>query len=103
MPSIMQPSGRDAGAERTGGGLDARRPPVLRVAGALAVELAEALDVVELDGQLTQPFVLRVDGLDGGQVQERVEQHRRVAARQHEAVAVRPDRIIGIEAQEALP
>src|SRR5262249_4460901 len=37
------------------------------------------------------------------QVEDRVEQHRRVAGREHEAVAVRPDRIARVEAQEALP
>ena len=53
--------------------------------------------------QLAEPLVLRVDRLHAGQVQHRVEQHRRVAHRQHEAIAVRPDRIVGIEAQELLP
>ena len=38
-----------------------------------------------------------------GQVQQRVEQHRAVAGRQHEAVAVRPARIGGVELQEPGP
>src|SRR5262249_7499877 len=66
-------AGRDAGAERTGRRLDARGPAVLRMARALAVELAEALDVVELHRQLAEALVLGVDGLDAGQVQQRVD------------------------------
>ena len=41
-------------AERAGGRLDARGPAVLGVAGALAVELAELLDVVERDRRLAE-------------------------------------------------
>ena len=73
------------------------------MAGAGAVELAEALDGVERHRRLAERLVVGVDRLDAGQVQERVEQHRGVADRQHEAVAVRPDRLLGIVAQEALP
>ena len=40
---------------------------------------------------------------DAGQVQQRIEQGRGVARRQHEAVAVGPDRVGGIEAQKLLP
>ena len=89
--------------ERAGRGLDAGGPAVLRMARALRVELAEALDVVERDRQLAQALVLRVDRLHAGQVQQGVEQHRGVADGQHEAVAVRPDRVLGIEAEESLP
>ena len=39
--------------------------------------------------------------LVAGQMQQRVEQHRAVAGRQHEAVAVRPGRVGGIEFEEA--
>ncbi len=96
-------AGGHAGAQRTRRRLDAGRPPVLRVARALAVELAEPFDVLQLDRQLAQPLVLRVHRLHAGQVQQRVDQHGGVAARQHEPVAVGPDRVVGIEAQEALP
>ena len=95
--------GRHALAERTGRRLDARRPAVLRVARAARVDLAEALDVVERDGQLAEPLVGRVDGLHAGEVQQRVEQRRRVADREHEAIAARPDRVVRVEAQELLP
>jgi hypothetical protein len=49
--------GRHALAERAGRRLDARRPAVLRVARAARVDLAEALDVLERDGQLAEPLV----------------------------------------------
>ena len=71
--------------------------------GTAAVELAEALDVFQLDGQLAQRFVLRVDGLHAAEMQQRIKQHGGVAVGEHEAVAVGPDGIFGIEAQEVLP
>ena len=96
-------AGRDALTERPRGRLDARGPAVLRMAGAAAVELPEAFDVVEGHGQLAERFVFRVDGLDFGEVQERIEQHRCVAHGQDEPVAVRPDGVVRIEAQVSLP
>src|SRR4029453_462461 len=62
-----------AGAQRSGGGLDARGPAVLRVTRALAVELPEALDVIELHRELTQPLVLRIHRLHARQVRGRVD------------------------------
>jgi hypothetical protein len=53
------------------------------MAGRQRAELAEALDLVE-----------RHVGV-AGEMQQRIEQHRAVAGRQHEAVAVRPVRIGG--------
>ena len=38
--------------------------------------------------------------VEAGEVQQRVEQHRAVAGRQHEAVAVGPVRVGGVELQE---
>jgi hypothetical protein len=35
---------------------------------ALAVELAETLDVVERDRQFAEPLVVRIDRLDAGEV-----------------------------------
>ena len=61
---------------------------VLGVAGGAAAELAEALQLVE-----------RHVGV-AGQMQQRIEQHRAVAGRQHEAVAVGPVGLGGIEFQE---
>ena len=94
---------RDALPERARGRLDTARPAVLRVAGALRAELAEALQVVERDGRLAEDLVVGVDRAHAGQVEERPEEGGGVARGEHEPVAVRPDRVGGIEAQEALP
>ena len=96
-------AGRDPLAERAGGGLDPGGQPVLGMPRALRAELAEALDVVETDRGLADHLVIRVDRPDPGQIEERVEQHRGVTVGEDEAVAVRPDRVLGIEAQEPLP
>ena len=62
---------------------------VLRMPGRERAELAEALDL--LDGHR----------LVAEEMQQRIEQHRAVAGREHEAVAVGPARIGRIEFQEA--
>jgi len=59
--------------------------------------------VVIIDPAQVGELILRVDGLDAREVQQRVEEHRAMARRQHEAVAVRPKRVVWIEAQELLP
>ncbi len=79
---------RQALPQRAGGRLDAVEQEILRVPGAGAAELAEVADVVH-----RRPRV-------AGQVQQRVDQHRAVAGRQHEAVAVGPVRIGRIELQD---
>ena len=71
---------REALAQRAGGGFHARGLVALRVAGGLAVQLAEVL-------QLLQRQVV------AGQVQQRVLQHRAVAVGQDETVAVEPVRV----------
>ena len=76
-------------AERPGGGFDAGGVAVLRVSGRERAELAEALDLV--DGHR----------LVAGEIQQRIEQHRAVAGREHEAVAVGPGRIGRVEFEEA--
>ena len=96
-------AGRHPLTQRAGGGLDARSEPVFRVAWTLAVELAEALDVLEGDGQLALPLVLGVDRFHAGEVEHGIQQHRGVSVRQHEPVAVGPDRILGIKTEEILP
>ena len=73
------------------------------MAGALAVELPEPLDVVERDGGLAEGLVVLADRLHLREVEDRIEEHRRVADRQHEAVAVRPDRVGRVEVEELLP
>ena len=75
-------------AKRAGGGLDSGGVAVLGVARRLRAELAEALD-------LGQAHVLVA-----GQIEERVEQHRAVPGREHEAVAVGPVGRARVELQE---
>src|SRR5581483_12188269 len=66
-------------------------------------ELPEALDVLERDGGLAKALVLRVDRLDTCQMQTRIEEHGGMPVGEHEPVAVRPDRVFGVEAQKTLP
>ena len=77
-------------AERASGGLHAGRDADLGVARRLAVQLAEALQLVH--GQVV-----------AGQVQQRVQQHRAVAVGEHEAVAVGPSRVGGVVLQVPVP
>ena len=74
-------------AERPGRGLDALCEAVFRVAGGLGAKLPEALDL--LDRHV----------LVAGQIEQRIEQHRAVAGRKHETVAVWPFRIGRVVAQ----
>ena len=70
-------------AQRAGGRLHAHGVAVLRVAGGLGVELAEVLQVLD-----RQPI--------SEQVQQRIEEHRRMARREHEPVAVAPGGVCGV-------
>ena len=79
----------EALAERAGGRLDAGGMAVFGVAGGLRAELAEILDLVDRHV------------LVAGEIEQRIEQHRAVAGRQDEAVAVGPVRVLRIEFQEA--
>ena len=101
-------AGRRTLTERAGGGLDARSPAVFRVPSAAAASLPKAFQIGQRHGRSTQlgarllvrRTLLR---LHCAQVQQAVEQRRRVADRQHEAVTVRPLGIVRVVAQEALP
>jgi hypothetical protein len=73
----------DALAKRSSRRLDSGGVAVLRVTGGTALPLAELLDVVEREAVT-------------GEVQAGVQQHRRVAARQDEAVAIGPFRVGGV-------
>ena len=66
-------------------------------------ELPEILDRLQRHGRFAQGFVLLADGLHTGQMQQRIEQHRCVARREDEAVAIGPDRILRVEPQKVLP
>ena len=76
-------------AERPGGGFDAGGMAVLRMSRGERAELAEALDLV--DGHR----------LVAEEIKQRIEQHRAVAGREHETVAVGPGRIGRVEFEEA--
>ena len=88
--------------ERTGGGFDAGGQAIFRMARRLAVELAELLEVVERERRAAAILVL-VDRPDADQMDQAVEQHRGVADREDEAIAVRPVRVVRIVVHEALP
>ena len=77
----------DALAERAGCGFDAGRVAIFGVAGGLGTELTETLDLVD-----RHVLVAR-------QIKQRVKKHRAMTCRQHEAVAIRPERRLGIEFQ----
>ena len=89
--------------ERTGRRFDARDPVILRMSRRLAVELAKMPDIVERNGRLPQPLVVRVHRLRSGEMEHRPEQHRGMAVGEHEPIAVGPDRILGIEGHHAVP
>ena len=74
-------------AEGSGGDFDAGGFAVFRVAGRVRAPLAELLELVH--GQVV-----------AGEVEHTVKQRGGVAVRQHEAVAVRPERVFGVVLHE---
>ena len=80
---------RNALPERAGGRLHAGRVAIFGMPRRLRSPLPEG------------PEFVRRHALVAGQVQQRIQQHRAVTGRQHEAVAVRPRRIGRIEFEEA--
>ncbi len=82
---------RQALAQRAGGAFDAGGVVHLGVAGGQRAPLTEVLDLRHRHG------------LEAGQVQQGIEQHRAVAGRQHEAVAVGPVGLGRVELQELAP
>jgi hypothetical protein len=81
---------RQALSERARRRLDAGRETVFRVARRPGMDLAKALDLLHRE-------------VIAGEMQQGVEQHRAVAVREHEAVAVDPLRIGRVVAQVAAP
>ena len=96
-------TGRDTLPERPGRGLDPGHEVVLGMPWRVAAELAEAPDVVQRDRGLADRLVVGVDGLNAGEMEHRPEQHRGVTVGEHEAIAVRPDRVLRIEPHHAVP
>ena len=82
---------RESLSERTGRHFDAGRVAVLGMAGGLRSPLAEALQLIHRH--------LRI----AGEMQQRIEQHRRVAGGEHEAIAILPVRRFRIVAHELGP
>jgi len=76
-------------AERAGGRLHARREEAFGMAGRDRAQLAEALDLLDRHLLVTE------------EMKQRVDQHRAVTGRQHEAVAVGPGGIRRIELEKA--
>jgi hypothetical protein len=74
-------------AKRAGRRLDARGVAVFRMAGGARAELAEAPELVDRHVLVAE------------QEEQRIKQHRAVPGGQHEAVAVRPCWVGGIELQ----
>src|SRR6202012_882862 len=83
--------------------LDAGGPTIFRMAGTLAFELTEVFEVLQGEGRLVEDLSLVRRFLDAREVNDAVEQHRRVAVRKDEAIAVEPGRIGRVVAQEILP
>src|SRR4030095_13832477 len=76
---------------------------ILGMPRGFAVELAEMTNVIKRNRWMAEAFVFSVDRLCAGKMEHGPEQHRGVAVREHEAVAVGPDRVLGIEAHDAVP
>jgi hypothetical protein len=90
-------------AKRTGGRFHAGSPATLRMPRTAALQLPEVLQILERHRELTECFILPVHGLHPRQVQHRIEKRGGVTGRKHEAVAIRPNRILRIKLQELLP
>src|SRR5215813_3384514 len=76
---------------------------ILGMPGRFALELAEMAYVVEGDRWMAQHFIVGVHRLCFGKMEHRPEQHRGMAVREHESIAVGPDRVMGIEAHDPVP
>lgn len=104
LPSNGHPdTGGNSLTQGTGCRFNAGSPAILRVAGTLAVKLAKSLDVLQGYRQLPQLLVFGVHRLDLAQVQQRIQQHRSMANGEDKAIAIGPNRVIGIEPQKSLP
>src|SRR5215510_3921668 len=78
-------------------------PNDTRVPRGFAVELAEVTDILEGHRRVPEAFVLGIDRLGAGEMEHGPEQHRGVAVREHEPIAVGPERVLRIEAHDAIP
>src|SRR3984893_15070699 len=76
---------------------------VFGVTRGLAAELAEVTNIVERHRRLSEPFVFVIHRAGAGEVKLRQQQHRGMTVGEHEPVAVRPNRVLRIEAHDAVP
>src|SRR5438132_1686238 len=76
---------------------------ILGMPRGFAVELAEVTDILEGHRRVPESFVRGIDRLGAGEMEHRPEQRRGVAVREHEPIAVGPDRVLRIEAHNAIP
>src|SRR5262249_54818917 len=76
---------------------------ILRMPRGFAVELAEVTDILEGYRRVTEFFVIDIDRLGAGEMEHGPKQHRGVAVREHEPIAVGPNRVLRIEAHDAIP
>src|SRR5262249_22929150 len=96
-------AGGDALPEWAGRGFNSRNQMVLRMTWSLAAELSEVTNIVERNRGLPEPFVFGIHGAGAGEVQHRPQQHRGMTVGEHEPIAVGPNRVLWIEAHDAVP
>ena len=68
-----------------------------------AAQLPEVAEIVQRDGRLARGLIPIIHLLDAGQVQHRIQQHRRMTARQHESVAAGPPGMLRIVPHHIIP
>src|SRR6266853_6900017 len=90
-------------SKRSGGCLDARSQTVFWMARRFTAQLPKVLNLVERNGQCVENFALWTHFANASEMQQRVQQHRGVSIGEHEAIAIRPDRIFRVIAQKLLP
>src|SRR3989449_11760161 len=76
---------------------------ILGMPWGFALELPEMTDIFQGNRWMPEPFVIGVDRLCAGEMEHGPEQHRGVAVREHEPIAVGPDRVLWVEAHDAIP
>ena len=86
--------GRNPLPQRAGRRLDARRAPIFRMPGRPRSDLPELLEVFDAQS---------LGAADAGQIEQAVEQHAAVAARQDEPVAIGPMGIGRVEFEHVAP
>ena len=89
--------------QRAGGRLHTRGQAVLGMARRFAADLPEILDLIERQRRSRKNFAVGTYFAHARQMQQGIQQHGGVPVGEHEAVAVRPDRIFRVIAQKLLP